>query len=347
MVQLGVVASQFAMENAGLAKGSIEPTRFGVEFASVMGATEIDDLARASKITSNCAPRAVDMAAWGKSGVGEIPPLWMLKYLPNMPACHATILYNAQGPSNTLISGEAAGILAFGEALRILQRGTADFMLVGGSESKVNPLSLARFNTFAHLSHRNNEPARALRPFDRDRDGTVLGEGGAAFGLEELGHARSRNATIIGEVTGFAAGIDRTKSGGGLARVIRNAMRDAGIGVDDVDHVNAHGSGTIVLDAFEARGISEVFGKNVPVFAPSSYFGSVGAASGVLELAASVLALHKGLLPGTLNHEHPDPGCPVAVHTGAPRPTQKKCVVKVGFTDLGQCAALVIRKWEE
>jgi 3-oxoacyl-[acyl-carrier-protein] synthase II len=220
-------------------------------------------------------------------------------------------------------------------------------MLVGGSESKVNPLSQSRFNLFAPLSRRNDAPEKALRPFDRDRDGTVLGEAGAAFALEELGHARGRGAKVLGEVVGFASGFDRAKSGAAFARVIRNALADAGVSPADVDHVNAHGSGAVHLDVFEARAIGEVFGRSVPVFAPASYFGSTGAAAGVVELAASVLALHHGQLPGTLNHEHPDPACPVAVHAGAPRPVAKPYAVKVGYTDLGQCAAMVIRRWED
>lgn len=346
MVQIGVVAAQFAMQDIGLKKGDVPPARFGVEFAAVMGATEPDDFTQAAPraVTEN--PRVINMAAWGHESLNDIPPMWMLKYLPNMPACHASVMYDAQGPSNTLISGEVAGILAFGEALRILQRGAADFMLVGGTESKMNPLSLSRFNTFGTLSKRSDTPTKALRPFDRDRDGTVLGEAAAVFGLEELEHAKNRGAKILGEVMGFASGVERARLGPGFARVIRNALADARIQPSEVDHVNAHGSGIRPLDEFEARAIHEVFGRDVPVFAPSSYFGSTGAAAGVVELTASVLALQNGQLPGTLNHDNPDPACPIAVHTGAPRPVTKRYAVKVGYTDLGQCAAMVVRKWE-
>lgn len=345
-VQLGLAASQFCMQDAGLQKGSVTPARFGIEFAAVMGANEPDDLAAASKLTST-GSGPIDMDRWGRDGLNEITPTWMLKYLPNMPACHTTILYDLQGPSNTLIPNDAAGVLAFGEALRILQRGAADLMLVGGTESKVNPLSLSRFNSFAPLSKKNDAPEKALRPFDKDRDGTVLGEGAAVFGLENLDHAKKRGAKIAGEVIGFASGVDRGLTGTGLARVIRNAMTNAGIQASDVDHVNAHGTGAPGLDAFEARGIAAVFGRSVPVFTPTSRFGNMGAAAGVVELAASVLALKHGVLPGTLNHDTPDPACPVAVHTGAPRPIAKPCVVKTAFTDLGQCAVLVVKRWEE
>jgi len=195
------------------------------------------------------------------------------------------------------------------------------------------------------MSKRNDAPEKALRPFDADRDGTVLGEGAAAFSLEELAFAQGRGATITAELVGFASGFDNGHKGAVFAKVIRNALREAGIQPSDVDHVNAGASGSPELDAFEARAIREVFGAETPVFAPRGHFGNMGAASGLVELAASVLALQHGELPGTLNHETPDPACPVAVHTGAPRPVTKPYAVKLNYTDLGQCAAVVIKKW--
>jgi 3-oxoacyl-[acyl-carrier-protein] synthase II len=346
-VQLGVIAAQYAMAEMGLKKGSLPPERFGVEFASVMGATEIDDLARMSKACSIGHRQPVNMEAYGRDAVPEMPPLWMLKYLPNMPACHVTILYDAQGPSNTLIPNDAAGVEAIGEALRIIRRGAADFMLVGGSEAKINPLSMSRFNTFAALTHDNANPPTAVRPFDRDASGTCLGEGAAAFGLEDLEHAKKRGAAILAEVVGYASGMDRGHKGPGLTRVIRNALADAGIEPAAVDHVNAHGLGVKLFDAFEARGIAGVFGRATPVFAPLSRFGNLGGAAGIVELLCSVLALKHGELPGTLNCDHPFPECPIDVHTGAPRKVTKPYVLKIAYTDLGQCAAAVVKKWEE
>ena len=276
-VEFGVIGCQLAMQDAGLARGSVPPERIGVEFASVMGATELDDLGPAS--TKSLRPDGLgpDMAIWGAEGLNEVPPLWMLKYLPNMPSCHASIIFDIQGPSNTQIPGDTAGAVALGEALRIIRRGAADVMLLGGSEAKVHPLSLSRFNLFAQFSKRNHDPEGAIRPFDRDRDGTAPGEGVAAFTLEDLDHARKRKAKIYGEVVAVGSGVDRGLKGPGLARVIRTALNAAGIQSRDVDHVNAHGMGTTHGDAFEARGIAEVFGKSVPVFAPLSRFGNLGA----------------------------------------------------------------------
>lgn len=344
-VELGVIGSQFAMQNAGLAKGTVPPERIGIEFASLMGATDLNDMAAATKLSSPDG-QTVDMAVWGKDGLNEITPVWMLKYLPNMPACHSTILYDMQGPSNTQIPGDSAGLVALAEAARIIRRNAADVMVVGSSEGRLNPITLSRYNLFLQMSRRNDDPAHAVRPFDATRDGTVSGEGSAVFTLEDLEHARKRGAKILGEVVGWASGVDRGLKGPGFARVIRNALVAAGIQPSDVDHVNAHGTGTTKGDAFEARGIAEVFGRGTPVFAPLSRFGNLGAASGLMELACSVLALQHGEVPGTLNHENPDPACPIAVHTGPPRRVAKPFVLKVSYTALGQCAAAVVKRWD-
>jgi 3-oxoacyl-[acyl-carrier-protein] synthase II len=344
-VELGVIGSQLAMQNAGLTKGTVTPERIGIEFASLMGATDLNDIAGATKLASPNGD-VVNYEVWGREGLNQIQPLWMLKYLPNMAACHSTILYDIQGPSNTQIPGDSAGLVALAEAARIIRRGAADVMVAGSSEGRLNPITLSRYNLFLQMSRRNDDPTRAVRPFDATRDGTVTGEGSAVFTLEDLDHAKSRKANILAEVVGWAGGVDRGNKGPGLARVIRNALTMAGVSPKDVDHVNAHGTGTTAGDAFEARGIAEVFGRDTPVFAPLSRFGNLGAASGLMELACSVLALKHGLLPATLNHENPDPACPVSVHTGAPRPVAKPYVVKVSYTALGQCAAAVVKKWD-
>jgi len=346
-VQLGFAGAALAWENAkGPLKGQIDPFRYGVEFACMMVATELEDLVRASKTSVNCAPGAISLEVWGRDGIQQIPPQWMLKYLPNMPACHASILVDAQGPNNSITSGDVAGLLALGEAFRAMQRNLADAFLVGGCESKINPLSFTRHNTFQPLSRQNDEPSKALRPFDAARAGTVLGEGAAVASLEELEFAKGRGATILGELVSFAAGFDRGKKGPVFAGVIRNALKQAGITPAQVDHVNAAASGSRELDAFEARAIHEVFGAEVPVFAPRGHFGNLGAASGTMELVASLLALQHGEQPGTLNHETPDPACPVRVHTGEPRRVMNPYVVKLSYTDMGQCAAVVVRRWD-
>jgi 3-oxoacyl-[acyl-carrier-protein] synthase II len=348
-IQLAVAAAQLALDDANVRPGQLEPSRFGVEFGSGLIATELDELAPAALVSTNCQPGVVDLEKWGEQGLENIPPLWMLKYLPNMLACHVSILHNAQGPNNTVTQSDVSGLLALGEAFRILKRDQADFFLVGGAESKLNPLSMVRQCLFGQLTRRNEPPEKASRPFDRGRDGLVVAEGAAVLCLEELGHARRRGATIYAEVVGFGAAFDRGHTGRGLARAIRAALGDAGIAPEDVDHVNAHGLSGAEADAWEARGLAEVFGglgRPVPVFAAKSYFGNLGAGSATSELAASLLALRHGQVPATLNYEEPDPACPVAVQR-EPRAVGRPYVLKVGFTEMGQCGAAVCRRWEE
>jgi 3-oxoacyl-[acyl-carrier-protein] synthase II len=198
---------------------------------------------------------------------------------------------------------------------------------------------------FGPLSRRNETPEKAMRPFDRHRDGYTLGEGATVLVLEDLGHAQRRGARVYAEVIGFGAAFDRARDGAGVARAVRAALRSAGVGPEDIDHVNAHGLSTAESDVAEARGLQAVFGDRAPVFAPKSYFGNLGAGSGLNELAASLVALHHGQVPATLNYEEPDPACPVAVVAQA-RPLRKPNVLKVGFTEMGQCAAVVLRKWD-
>lgn len=344
-VQFGYTTAVKAWEDAnGPKSGEIDPFRFGVEFGCVMVATELDDLVGGGKVAGT-GPGEVDLRVWGQSGLDLVPPQWMLKYLPNMPACHASIYVEAQGPNNTVTAGDVASTLALGEALRIIQRGAADAFLVGGCDSKLNPVSFARHTTFQELTRDNDAGGRAAKPFGRDRSGVVLGEGAAVFVLEEFESAKRRGARIDAEVVGFASGMDPTFGGDVLAGVIRRAMADAGVTADEIDHINAAAGGSVKLDAWEAVAINNVFGPDFPVFSARGHLGGTGAGSGLLELAASVLALKAGTLPATLNGEDTGPDCPVTVVT-SPKPVSRPCALKISYTDMGQCAAVVIRRGE-
>lgn len=346
-IQMAVCAAQLALNHSKIDKDKIDPARFGVEFGGGLLSTELEDLGPACKVSVNGRP-SVDMKTWGEQGIPAIPPLWMLKYLPNMLACHVSIIHNAQGPNNTITEGDLASLLAIGEGMRVLRRNQADFMLVGGADSRLNPLSMVRLCLFGELSRRNEQPDKACRPFDRNRDGTVIGEGAATFVLEDLEHAQKRGAQIYGELVGFSSAFDPKRQGPGMARAIRAALAQAGITPDDVDHINANGLATGEGDAWEARAIQEVFGsckRPVPVWAPKSYFGNQSAGSGAAELAGSVLAFVNGQIPATRNFEEPDPRCPIAV-TREAQPVSKRHFVKIGYTEMGQCAALVAKKWE-
>jgi 3-oxoacyl-[acyl-carrier-protein] synthase II len=346
-IQLAIACAQKALDQGKVDKSKLDPTRFGVEFGAGLIASELPDLADAARVSANCQVGAVDLEKWGAEGLGTIQPLWMLKYLPNMPACHISIMHNAQGPNNSITESDVASLLALGEAYRILARDDADFFLVGGAESKINPISLVRWCLFQQMSRRNEEPEKSCRPFDAGRDGLVMGEGSTVLVVEDLEHARRRGARILAEMVGFGAAFDRKQDGAGLARAVQAALNDAGIGPDDLDHVNAHGLGSCADDVWEARGLAQTLdGRRVPVFAAKGYLGNMGAAGGTTELAASILGLEHGVMPPSLNHDLTDPDCPIEVLAGASRPVTRPYVLKVGFTQMGQCGAVVIRKWQ-
>src|SRR5262249_1777477 len=345
-VQMGLVVAHDAFRNGGLEVGAVDPDRAGVEFGAGMVASELDDLGRASRVSLTRPDGPTSLGLWGESGLKEIPPLWMLKYLPNMPSCHASITLDLRGPSNTHTQSDAASLMPLGEADRCVQRGTADVMVVGGTESKMNPLSQTRHNLFQELSRRNAEPEKAHRPFDRDRDGSVLGEAAAALILEELEHAKRRGAKIIRERAGFSSGFDRARDGVMIAALIRKALKQAGARADDVDHVSAQAMATRKGDPWEARAIHDVFGPKVPVWAMKGNMGTSGAAAGAVELVCSLLALKPGRPPPTLNCDHIDPACPIHVHTDGVRPGTKPFAVKLSFTDKGQTAVAVVRRWD-
>jgi 3-oxoacyl-[acyl-carrier-protein] synthase II len=345
-IQLAVAAARLALEDARVDVGWLDPARFGVEVGTGTIPGDLADLGPAAQASLAADGAQVDLAKWGTAGLAQIPPMWMLSHVPNMPACHISILHNAQGPNNTITQTDVASLLALGEAYRIIGRDRADFLLTGGSDTRMNPVSLVRQCLFSRLSHRNEAPERACRPFDRDRDGIVLGEGAGVLALEELEHARRRGARIYAEVVGFGAAFDPDGRGRGLARAVRAALAEANIEPGDLDHINAHGASSVEVDIWEARGLRQALGDwPVPVFAPKSYFGHLGAGSGTTELAASVLALAQALLPATLNSKMPDRACPVTV-TREPRRVTRPYFLKVGLTEMGQCAAVIGRKWD-
>lgn len=346
-IQFAVAAARLAADDAGLGAGGIDPARFGVVFGAGTIPGDLADLGPAARVSVDPAGGRVDFLKWGREGLPLIPPMWMLNHVPNMVSCHVSILHDARGPCNTITQTDVAALLALGEARRALRRGRADVFLAGGADTRINLISFVRQALFAPLSRRNDAPDRACRPFDRGRDGLVHGEGAGALVLEELGHARKRNAPILAEVIGFGASFDRDRSGAGIARAVGAALAEAGVGPEALDHVNAEGSSTPEGDVREARGLRAALGAagaSVPVFAAKSYFGHLGAGSGAAELAASLLALRHGSLPATLNYEEPDPACPVAV-SARPRAVERPYFLKVGFTEMGQCAAVVVRKW--
>jgi 3-oxoacyl-[acyl-carrier-protein] synthase II len=285
-----------------------------VVFGSDMIYCEIDEVIEAFRV---CLPDGrFDFSRWGPQAMPRIYPLWLLKYLPNMPACHVAIANDARGPCNAPILGDASSLSAVAEGFRLIERGAADCVIVGGTGCRLHPTCLT-FRTNQWYSTWKGAPEAASRPFDRARCGQVPAEGAGALILEAEEHARARGATpqarVLAAVSRFEpVHNERPPKGVAIRASIAAALDEARIGRADVGHVSAHGYGTIPHDRAEAQAIRDVLG-DVPVTALKSYYGNLGAGSGAVEMAAAVLALASGKIPATLNYERPDPDCPLSV----------------------------------
>lgn len=345
-IQFAYAAAQLALKDAELSAGSVEPERLGCVLGSDMFYCEIEDVEDVYRHTH--VEGEFQWPKWGEQFPSKIFPLWMLKYLPNMAACHVGIAHDARGPNNTITLGDASSLLAISEAASYIARGHADVMLAGGTGSRLNitPLVYRKENL---LSHRNDDPAGASRPFDAARDGLVNGEGAATIVLEAREHAERRGANILAKVLAWKSAFEpntghgKSLTGSGMKQVIRGAIAAAGLAADQVGHVNAHGLSMREDDQAEAVAIQAVLG-DVPVTALKSYFGSTGTGGGAIELVGSVLALQHEEVPATLNYQTPDAACPVNVVHGEAlrgRPATAVCVNQSGS---GQVAAVVLAR---
>jgi len=341
-IQLAVASAHLAATDAKLA-GNVAPERLGVLFGADMMFCPPEEVAAAFRA---CLREGhFDFSRWGDHAISEFFPLWMLRYLPNMPACHVGIAHDARGPNNSIVLGEVSSLLAIAEAAAIIRRGHADVMIAGGTGARLNPTMCVR-NLVHEVSHRNDDPAGASRPFDRDRDGCVHGEGSASLILESRAHAEARGAPILARLLAETRACEphhpgQPVTGTALRHVMARALELAELPCNDLGHVNAHGISGRREDAVEAQAIAEVVG-DVPVTAPKSYFGDLGAGSGAVELAASVLGLVHGLVPPTLNYETPDPDCPVNVVHGEPLAGRPATALVLNQAAMGQAAAVVV-----
>jgi len=273
----------------------------------------------------------------------------------NMASGLVSIRFGFKGPNLSVVTACATGTHAIGEAFRIIQRGEADVMVAGGTESAITPLSIAGFAAARALSTQNDEPERASRPFEKNRNGFVMGEGAGILILEELEHAKRRGAKILAEVVGYGTSGDAyhmtapAPEGEGAARAIENAIRDAGIRPEDIDYINAHGTSTKFNDLFETMAIKRVFGEHayrVKISSIKSMIGHLLGAAGGVEVVSSVKTIETGIIPPTINYEEPDPECDLDYTPNEAAKADVRYVLKNSFGFGGTNACLILKRYE-
>jgi len=345
-------AGQQAMDDSGVL-GTVEPEKFGVYLGAGEGG---QDFARFSQMMTaavspeNTADGELSLKAFMETGMQLLDPTAELEQEPNMPAGYLAGMFNAQGPNVNCLTACAASSQAIGEATEIIRRGEADVMLSGGAHSMIHPFGVTGFNLLTALSERNDEPERASRPFDANRDGFVLGEGGAMLVLEEYEHAKARSAQIYGEILGYGTTADAFRitdthpEGRGATSCINMALADAGKTTTDIDYINAHGTSTAVNDKVESLAIRQAFGDqadNIPVSSTKSMTGHLIAAAGATELIICLMAMQHNKVPPTINYETPDPNCDLDYIPNAARDHECSTVLSNSFGFGGQNITLI------
>lgn len=343
-IQMGFVAAMKAVAESGVrSEENVAPERFGVIYGSDLIGIEIPEVLDA--FLDGISDDKHDFSTWGKSAMSRIFPLWMLKYLPNMPASHIGIALDARGPSNTPTMCRGSGLASVFEAARIIERGAADVMLCGSCGSHTNPVFVARSHSI-QLAELSSDPSSLPRPFDADRCGTVIGEGAAAFVLERKDFALARGANILATIKGFANCIDpfvhkKSPHGKAIAQSLQLALERSGVSPSDVSHINCEGLGTTIEDRIEAQAIKDVLG-DVPVTSQKGNFGELGSGSGAVELAALLISMKHSLVPPVRNHDKTADDCPINVVMNKPLPVSSPFAMKLSFSKVGNAFALVL-----
>ncbi len=339
--QFAIGAARMALEDAHLNLEGIDLERVGVIMGNGGGGLQSDEEA---------------VRTMGTRGGMKVDPFFVSKRLNNMAGANIAIQFGLLGYNNTVVTACAAGTQAIGDAVEVIRRGALDVALAGGAEAGICELGLAGFSSMRALSTGfNDTPERAARPFDRDRDGFVPGEGSGVLVLESLEHALARGATPLAEITGYGASSDAaylvapSENGAGAARAMRFALKDAGIEADAVDYVSAHATSTDVGDLAETQAIHTIFGERatrIPVSAMKSQIGHLLGGSGGVETIACVQALRTGWVPPTLNMDNPGEGCDLDYIAGGSRQVNPRVILKNSFGFGGQNAVLVLQKYE-
>jgi 3-oxoacyl-[acyl-carrier-protein] synthase II len=340
-IQYAIAAAQIAVNDAGLDMGREDSERVGV----VVG-TGLGGLPTIEKYHSVLLER----------GPGRITPFFIPMLIANEAPGHIAIQHGFKGPNLCIVTACATGAHSIGEACRIIQYGDADVMVAGGSEANLTPLTVGGFNAMKALSTRNDDPQRASRPFERDRDGFVVAEGSGIVILEELEHAKKRGAKIYAEMAGYGYNGDAyhitapCPDGDGFIRCIRMALKDAQLSPDDVDYINAHGTSTKLNDYVETLSIKVVFQEKacrIPVSSTKSMTGHLLGAAGAIEAIFSVLSIRDQVCPPTINYENPDPECDLDYVPNTARNHTINVVISNAFGFGGTNSALVFRRFTE
>jgi 3-oxoacyl-[acyl-carrier-protein] synthase II len=360
-IELAVIAAREAVLGSGLVtKGidpervNVDPTRMAINVGAGMISCDVAELAPA--VAASVADGRFDLRRWGREGLELVTPLWLLKYLPNMLACHISIIHDIQGPSNTITCAEASAHLAIGEAAQVVARGGADVALAGGAEAKLYPMLLVRQHLLDRMTPAHKDaPEAACRPFDAQAQGSVFGEGAGLVVLENLEHAQKRGAAILAELVGVGQShsISRTyerlePDGKGVRIAIEKAMADAEIGPEEIDLIVPHGMGVPDDDRAEAEGIASALGsaaRKTPVWPTKSMLSATGAAAGVLDVIAAVRAMTEGVIPAARNFDRPAEGCALNI-AGTPRQAQIRHALCCSYTHGGQTAAVVLKRFD-
>ena len=368
-IMIAVVAAYHAVKDAGLktkclidrgeveAPPNLDATRFGANIGAGSICADLRELAGALA-TAVDDDRNFSLAQWGSEGMGNLTPLWLLKFLPNMLACHVTIVHDAQAPSNTITCGEASSHLAIGEGFRTVARGDADICICGGAESKTNPMGAIRPYLLDRLVPDGRfEPARTCRPFSTDQPGAVPAEGGGLIILEDAQHAQARGARIYAEVAGFGASANthdwRTPDpqGTGIGMAVQKALDDAAVTPDDIDLISTFGSGIADYDASEVAALKNIFGgrlAQIPALAGKGAVGINGAGNGAIDIALAAKAVQHNTVPPSVNTDRLDPACPLKIDPAEPYDASLGYVVSLAYALCGgQNAALVLKRYEE
>ena len=338
-LQYAIACAAMAVEDASLDVSKVDGTRFGVLIGSGIGG--IQTLLETHKTLLDRGP-------------DRVSPFFIPMMIVNMASGLVSMRFGAKGPNSAVVTACATGNHALGDALRIIQRDDADVMIAGGAEAIIVPLTIAGFCAMKAMSTRNDEPTRASRPFDAGRDGFVCGEGGGVLILEALEHAQRRDARIYAEIIGYGMTGDAhhmtapDPTGDGAARAISAALTDARLDASAVGYINAHGTSTEYNDKFETLAIKRVFGDHayrLAVSSTKSMTGHLLGAAGGVEAIATVLALHHGLLPPTINYEVPDPACDLDYVPNQARKQDVEFALSNAFGFGGTNATLAFRKY--